>query len=180
MINDELDECRRRTLGLLAAFDDEFLTAQHSPLMSPLAWDLAHVGNYEDLWLVRALGHDGVAPHLDDLYDAFRHPRRDRPTLPLLSPTDARAYIEEVRSRALSILDDGSARADDPRLLDDGFVYGMVIQHEHQHDETMLATIQLSDVHVDTDAWGPQAVAIAPAKSIAACWPPSSTWPSRA
>jgi iron(II)-dependent oxidoreductase len=28
-------------------------------------------------------------------------------------------------------------------LLDGGFVYGMVAQHEHQHDETMLATHQL-------------------------------------
>ena len=28
-------------------------------------------------------------------------------------------------------------------LLADGYVYGMVIQHEHQHDETMLATLQL-------------------------------------
>ena len=27
--------------------------------------------------------------------------------------------------------------------LGDGFVYGMVVQHEHQHDETMLATLQL-------------------------------------
>ena len=47
---------RQRTLDLLAPFDDDFLTAQHSPLMSPLAWDLAHIGNYEDQWLVRALG----------------------------------------------------------------------------------------------------------------------------
>ena len=29
------------------------------------------------------------------------------------------------------------------RLLDRGYVYGMVVQHEHMHDETMLATIQL-------------------------------------
>ena len=28
-------------------------------------------------------------------------------------------------------------------LLDGGFVFGMVLQHEHQHDETMLATHQL-------------------------------------
>ena len=34
-------------------------------------------------------------------------------------------------------------------LLDDGFVYGMVVQHEHQHGETMLATIQLSGVSTD-------------------------------
>ena len=31
------------------------------------------------------------------------------------------------------------------RCSRDGFVYGMVVQHEHQHDETMLATLQLMD-----------------------------------
>src|SRR3954452_1161065 len=145
LIADHLAEGRQRTLALLAPFDDAFLTAQHSPIMSPLVWDLAHIGNYEDIWLVRALGGTGVAPQHDDLYDAFRHPRRDRPALPLLTPVEARAYIDEVRDRALALAD-GAARPDDERLLVDDFVYGMVIQHEHQHDETMLATIQLSGV----------------------------------
>lgn len=144
VIVDHLNAGRQRTLDLLAPFDDEFLTAQHSPLMSPLAWDLAHIGNYEDQWLVRALGGDGVGPQHDDLYDAFTHPRSDRPALPLLSPAQARAYVSEVREQTLSLLDHEAVRPSDPRLLDDGFVYGMVIQHEHQHDETMLATIQLS------------------------------------
>ena len=165
-IADQLDEGRTRTLDLLASFDDDFLVAQHSPLMSPLVWDLAHVANYEDLWLVRALGHDGVAPQLDDLYDAFRHPRRDRRSLPLLDPAGARAYVDEVRTRALAILDGGSARPDDDRLLDDGFVYGMVIQHEHQHDETMLATIQLSGAQLATASHGPGAVPSAPPRTV--------------
>ena len=33
--------------------------------------------------------------------------------------------------------------ADGGPLLAGGFVYGMVVQHEHQHDETMLAPLQL-------------------------------------
>ncbi len=34
---------------------------------------------------------------------------------------------------------------DDPNpLKSGGFVFGLIIQHEHQHDETMLATLQLS------------------------------------
>ncbi len=148
VIVEELERARRRTLDLLAPFDDAFLTAQHSPLMSPLAWDLAHIGNYEDLWLVRALGGVAVGPQHDDLYDAFRHPRADRPSLPLLSPSQARAYVAEVRDRALTLLDREAVRPADPRLLDDGFVYGMVVQHEHQHDETMLATLQLSGTPV--------------------------------
>jgi len=141
----ELARARARMLDLLAPFDDSVLTTQHSPLMSPLVWDLAHVGNYEDLWLVRALGADGVGPQHDHLYDAFRHPRANRPQLPLLSPAAARAYIGVVRTRALDVLDATDIDGGDPSpLLNGAFVYGMVIQHEHQHIETMLATCKLA------------------------------------
>ena len=62
--------------------------------MSPLVWDLAHVGNQEELWLVRDVGgREPVRPDIDDLYDAFKHPRGDRPALPLLPPAEARAYV---------------------------------------------------------------------------------------
>jgi iron(II)-dependent oxidoreductase len=138
----ELDESRRRSLALLAPLDEADLRRQHSPLMSPLAWDLAHVGNYEDQWLLRALGRPGVGAELDDVYDAFRHPRRDRPSLPMLGPDEARAYLDEVRARVLEHLQRIRLDEGDP-LLDGGFVYGMVVQHEHQHDETMLATLSL-------------------------------------
>jgi gamma-glutamyl hercynylcysteine S-oxide synthase len=139
-----LDEARRRSLSLLAPLPDDRLVTQHSPLMSPLVWDLAHVANYEDLWLVRAItGEPTPHPELDDLYDAFRHPRADRPSLPILGPAEARAYGAEVRGRVLDLVE--RLRFDDPAdpLLGDGFVHQMVVQHEHQHDETMLATLQL-------------------------------------
>jgi iron(II)-dependent oxidoreductase len=139
----ELETARRRSLELLAPLNPTDLVHQHSPLMSPLVWDLAHVGNYEDLWLVRAAGaRPGVKPGLDDIYDAFRHGRADRPTLPLLGPDEARRYIGEVRGRALDVLETMEFDPGVP-LLADGFVVGLVVQHEHQHDETMLATLQL-------------------------------------
>lgn len=138
----ELAASRARTEALTAAVDDE-LRAQHSPLMSPLVWDLAHIGNYEELWLARAAG--GLAPHradLDGLYDAFAHTRDTRAALPVLDPAGARAYLQVIRDRALQTL-----RVDDLEpgrdLTGDAFVHAMVFQHEHQHDETMLATHQL-------------------------------------
>jgi gamma-glutamyl hercynylcysteine S-oxide synthase len=139
----ELGNVRQRTLDLLDPLGDDELIRQHSPLMSPLVWDLAHVGNYEELWLVREAG--GLPPlnaSLDDLYDAFRHARPDRPSLPLLGPADARRYIGEVRERSLDVIDAIDFDPDFP-LLANAFVVGLVIQHEHQHDETMLATLQL-------------------------------------
>jgi iron(II)-dependent oxidoreductase len=49
-----------------------------------------------------------------------------------------------VRDRALDVLADVDPSPDNPNpLLAGGFVYGMVVQHEHQHIETILATLQL-------------------------------------
>jgi gamma-glutamyl hercynylcysteine S-oxide synthase len=139
----ELEGARARSLALLAPLTEAQQTAQHSSLMSPLAWDLAHVGHYEELWLLRNLfGTPPTDPLLDDVYDAFKHPRRERPSLPILAPGEARRFVGDVRGRVLDELERVDLDRADP-LLDRGFVYGMVVQHEHQHDETMLATIQL-------------------------------------
>jgi iron(II)-dependent oxidoreductase len=141
---DELDRVRRRSLALTRdVLDEDELTRQHSSLMSPLVWDLAHVGNYEELWLLRAAaGHEGIRPEIDTLYDAFEHPRSVRPTLPLLNVRESVDYIDLVRRRVLDDLD-RARLSDGGPLLDQGFVQAMVVQHEHQHDETMLATHQL-------------------------------------
>ena len=101
-VTTELAAARRRTLELLAPLSDEDLLRQHSELMSPLVWDVAHLGHFEELWLVRALGSDPLlGPEFDDMYAASRHVRAERSSLPLLQPDQARAYIALVRDRAL-------------------------------------------------------------------------------
>jgi len=141
-----LDTSRRRLLDLLRPLPPGVLVEQHSELMSPAVWDVAHVANYEEQWLVRALGEPGLSgPETDRLYDAFRNPRKIRGALPLLGVDEAFAYAARVRARALrrleAVTDEDLARTGP--LLDGGFVYGMVAQHEHQHVETLLATLQL-------------------------------------
>ncbi|MEU0932237.1 ergothioneine biosynthesis protein EgtB [Embleya sp. NPDC005971] len=139
-----LTRARHRTLALTDCLTDKELAAQHSPLMSPLVWDLAHIGNQEELWLVRrAGGEPALRPDLDPLYDAFRHPRADRPALPLLDPEQAREYVGRVRELAARVLESADLGTGGDPLLADGFVFGMLAQHEQQHDETMLATHQL-------------------------------------
>jgi iron(II)-dependent oxidoreductase len=133
-----LERARETTLGLLEPLEDELLVAQVSPLMSPLVWDLAHIGWFEELWLIR--GGDVNEPSLagfDDLYDAFRHERAERSSLPILQPAEARAYLESVRRRALE-----TEPPDD--------MYALVVQHELQHQETMLQTLQLSGLAYPT------------------------------
>jgi gamma-glutamyl hercynylcysteine S-oxide synthase len=137
---DELARARQRTLRL-AAFDDEELHRQYHPLMSPLVWDLAHIGQQEELWLLRDGNPDQpglLAPEVDRLYDAFVHPRAARAQLPLLSPTRAHSYLKTVRAKVFDALD---ALPDD----DPGFAYALVISHENQHDETMLQAMNLRE-----------------------------------
>jgi hypothetical protein len=93
---------------------------------------------WEELRLLRAgdPARPGMLPpEVDALYDAFKHPRAERPSLPLLPPVEARAYDHEVRGRVLDLIEHTAA--------DELFTAGMVVQHEEQHDETMLATLQL-------------------------------------
>jgi len=138
-----LTEARERTLRLVD-FDDAELFRQYDPLMSPLVWDLAHIGQQEELWLLR----DGnpnrpsmLAPEVERLYDAFVHSRASRVELPLLPPIDARAYCGTVRDKALDTLE---ALPDDAHgAAEAAFRFGLVISHENQHDETMLQALNL-------------------------------------
>ena len=151
----ELDRSRRYSNELtIEALDEAELLAQHSPLMSPLVWDLAHVGNYEEQWLLRAAGRrEALRPDIDGLYDAFENPRAERVTLPLLRPDEASEYNSRVRREVLDTLDgadlsgapptSGPAAPSEHSLLEAGFIFHMVIQHEFMHGETMLATHQL-------------------------------------
>lgn len=79
----ELCRTRARSKALTGAVDDAELIRQHSPIMSRLVWDFAHIANQEELWLVRDVGgQDPVGADIDHLYDAFKQPRPNRPTLP--------------------------------------------------------------------------------------------------
>ena len=75
------------------------------------------------------------------------------PTLDILDASGARAFDADVRARALDVLRSIDLDGGDP-LLEGGFVYGMVVQHEHQHDETLLATLQLMEEYAHPDADG--------------------------
>ena len=139
----ELERARVRTEELLAPISLEQLSWQVSPLMSPLVWDYAHIGHFEELWLLRNVGGLGPmrAEH-DDVYDAFAHERSERGELPILPPEAARAYVAAVREAVLELLGRFDWDTGDP-LHAGGFVVGMVLQHELQHTETMTQTLQL-------------------------------------
>jgi iron(II)-dependent oxidoreductase len=82
---------------------------------------------------------------LGHLYDAIENPRRARGELPILRGAELRRYMDEVRSRALEVLDEIELEGAAEPLLREAFVYELIIAHEHQHNETMLQLIQMMD-----------------------------------
>ncbi len=132
-----LGRAREHTLELVAHCSEDELTRVHSPIMSPLVWDLAHIAAYEDLWLAhRHAGLELLRPELASMYDAFETPRAVRGDIEALGPRDARAYMDAVRERVNeTIAHVGSG---------DGQVCEMVVRHELQHTETMRQTLALA------------------------------------
>jgi len=146
-VAEALSEARTCTLELIEPLDDEQLNTVYSPILSPLAWDLGHIANFEELWLVQTIGErEPLHGELGRLYDAIENPRRTRGELPILRDAELRSYMADVRARTLEVLDavDISPEAED-RLLREGFVYEMLLAHEHQHNETMLQLLQMVD-----------------------------------
>ncbi len=142
---DALEQARASTLALVAPLDDEQLQRGHSPLMSPLVWDLGHIAAYEDLWLAHRLGgRELLRGDLAALYDAFETPRAVRGDLELLGPDDARAYLVEVRERTAETLRERGAG--------DGVICEMVVRHELQHGETMRQTLAIAGLLSPQDA----------------------------
>jgi len=132
-----LHEARDRTLALVDGLSDEDLERVHSTLMSPLVWDLGHIAAFEDLWIGHRFGGlPLLRPELAEVYDAMETPRSSRGELPFLRAPQARDYLEEVRARTVALTEQ--------RGVGDGTLHELVLRHEHQHNETMLQTMQIA------------------------------------
>ena len=137
-----LDEARQRTLLLVQGLSDEELHRQHDPLMSPIIWDVGHIAHFEELWLTRNLDGPIEFSEMPGMFNPFEHPRASRAALPIPPISEMLDRLSEIRERVLERLeaidlDDGNP------LLAGGYVYQMVLQHEYQHNETILQTLQL-------------------------------------
>jgi len=160
-----LAEARRHTLKLIEPLTHEQLNRVYDPILSPLIWDLGHIGNFEELWLVQRIGgREPLRGDLGELYDAIEQPRKIRGELPILRADEVRPYMDQVRERTLEVLGEIELDPNDG-LLADGFVYEMLLAHEYQHNETMLQLLQMIEsyepVEVDT-APGAEKVADGP------------------
>jgi iron(II)-dependent oxidoreductase len=111
-----------------------------------MIWDLGHIGNFEDIWLIQRLnGSPPLETKYSEMFDAVETPRPTRASLPLPSGQELFRYLTEVRKGTLEILaklSNGSA-LNEAEDLDHRFVYEMVALHEEQHQETLLQALQI-------------------------------------
>jgi iron(II)-dependent oxidoreductase len=129
-------------LLLISDLSDEDLHQQHDPLMSPIIWDVGHIAHFEELWLTQNLDGPIEFSEMPGLYNPFEHPRATRASLALPTLAEMSERLAEIRSRVLDRLETVDFDEANP-LLRDGYVYNMVLQHEYQHNETILQTLQL-------------------------------------
>jgi gamma-glutamyl hercynylcysteine S-oxide synthase len=142
---DALERARAATLRLIAHLSDAQLEAVHSPIMSPLVWDLGHIAAYEDLWIAHRQGaRELLRGELAALYDAFETPRAVRGEVQKLGPAEALEYLAEVRARTAETLAEGGAG--DTLSGTGGEITEMVIRHELQHTETMRQTMAIAGI----------------------------------
>jgi iron(II)-dependent oxidoreductase len=133
---------RAKTLRLIAPLSEDDLRRQHDPLMSPILWDLGHMAAFEELWLFRRLVERVGWGEMPGMFNPFEHPRASRGALALPSLEATLERLASVRERVLELLACVELDGGDP-LLAGGYVYRMVAQHECQHQETILQTLQL-------------------------------------
>ena len=151
-VTDALAQARQRTLELISGLDADVLEAVHSPLLSPLVWDLGHIAAFEDLWISRTLGHPMLEPELIAVYDADETPRAERGDLPFLRTAAALDFLARRRAATLRQLADAP---DDPVVP---LRVELIVRHELQHHETMLQTCQIAalDAGLEQAAAGPE------------------------
>jgi iron(II)-dependent oxidoreductase len=141
-ISMQLADARERTLALIAPLTDDDLSRQHDPLMGPIVWDIGHIGHFEELWLTQNLDGEIRFAEMPGTYNPFENPRRLRGTLEYPARQEMLDLLAGIRARVIERIDSVDFESGNA-LVQGGYVYAMILQHEYQHNETMLQTCQL-------------------------------------
>jgi iron(II)-dependent oxidoreductase len=156
-IASSLEAARADTLRIFDLAEESEL--QRSPGFGyrPVIWHLAHIGVFEAYWLMqKAQCLPAPDPAYERVFDPIRTPREESKNLP--TRREMQDYLARVRDASLSYLagfDFGDA---DP-LKSGGYVFRLVIEHERQHQETLLYLLQLLDPSKKARPAGPTSAA---------------------
>lgn len=132
---------RDRTLSLFDLAQEAEL--HHSPGFGfrPIIWHLAHIGVFEAYWLLQKLKNEPAPDErYERIFDPINTPREESKNLP--SRREMEDFLKRVRERTLRVLEETYFDEADP-LLRDGYLFHLVLEHEYQHQETLLYLLHL-------------------------------------
>jgi len=136
-----LAEARENTVRLFTAVDDTDFRRQLHPDFSPLGWHLGHIGVTESYWILQQCeGEPTLSAAYDHFFAPTDNPKPTRVHLP--ARAEILAYLRTVRERVLAFFDRADFDADQP-LLQGAGIFKMLLQHEEQHNETILLILHL-------------------------------------
>lgn len=133
-----MERARALTLQLFDLVADESgLRTPPAPGFRPILWHRGHIGAYEAYWILqRSKGEPTRSASFDRIFDPIHTPLEDASNLPPIGEIDA--YLDEVRAAALAWLDTPEGAADTA-------AFDLVLEHERQHQETLLYLLHLLD-----------------------------------
>jgi iron(II)-dependent oxidoreductase len=136
-----MEEARAYTLHLLTTLNDADFSRQVHPDFSPIGWHLGHIGVTEAFWILQQCkGEPSLSTFYDHFFTPTDNPKPNRVHLP--AREEILAYLDTVRSRVLAFLAHLDSSTEHP-LLHRAKIFNMLLQHEEQHNETMLLILQL-------------------------------------
>jgi gamma-glutamyl hercynylcysteine S-oxide synthase len=144
LMRESREDTRRLLFDMVIAEKD--LRRQPGEGFRPLLWHWGHVGAFESYWILQRLkGDASLSPHYDVIFDPIQTPKDDSLNLPPVAEIDD--YLRRVRQEAIAYLT--SLQPDDGNpLLRNGYLFNMVLEHEYQHQETLMYLLQLLDPEV--------------------------------
>ncbi|HEX8721395.1 MAG TPA: SUMF1/EgtB/PvdO family nonheme iron enzyme [Pyrinomonadaceae bacterium] len=137
------EETRASTLRLFDLADETELRRSPGFGYRPILWHLAHIGVFEAYWLIqKAQGQPAPDAAYERVFDPIRTPREESKNLP--TRREMEDYLRRVRGGVLSYLEGFDFDDRDP-LKSGGYVFRLVLEHERQHQETLLYLFQMLD-----------------------------------
>jgi gamma-glutamyl hercynylcysteine S-oxide synthase len=138
-----MTEARADTLELLDLAHESELHESPGFGFRPIIWHLAHIGVFEAYWLLQKLeGRETLDERYESIFDPIRTPRESSKNLP--TRNEMESYLERVRSEVWRVLDGVNFEGEDP-LLNNAYIFHLVLQHEYQHQETLCYLFHLLD-----------------------------------
>ena len=140
-----LTQCRQKTLDLLTEIKQETFYRQVHPDFSPIGWHFGHIALVEASWILeKIIDLPPFFPEYRQLFAADGLPKAKRQHLP--SVKTIQNYLALVREEVLNYLDIAPIETEE-RL------WRWLVQHESQHNETIIFLWQLDQHQSNSSKW---------------------------